>query len=94
MKIPHYDEHGQPLGEVNVDLPDRPKHRPVHVNLPPATSNHEKAFRPVLPAVEPIVDVRMHDLPGEGGAHLAVIITIAVICLTAFGALMWVTLGK
>jgi hypothetical protein len=94
MKIPHYDEHGQPIGEVDVDLPEHARPRPVHVSLPEHKDNHRPLKRPVLSAPEPIVDVRMHDLPAATEAHLAIIITIAVVCLAAFGALMWVVLGK
>jgi hypothetical protein len=94
MKIPHYDEHGKPIGEVDVELPDRPKQQPVHVALPPSPNNHKQLTRPVLPVDEPILDVKMHDLPEASGAHLAIIIAIAVVCLLAFGALMWVVLGK
>jgi hypothetical protein len=94
MKIPHYDEHGQPLGQVEVELPDRAKPRPVHVQLPDNRLNHKQPTRPVLSALEPIVDVKMHELPEPSTGHLAVILTIAVGCLLAFGALMWVVLSK
>jgi hypothetical protein len=93
MKIPHYDEHGQPLGQVDVDLPERHRSRAVHVTIPPGASNQTRPTRPVLPGVEPIADVRMHDLPAEG-AHLGLVIGIAVACVAAFGALMWMVLSR
>jgi hypothetical protein len=97
MKIPHYDEHGQPIGEVDIELPDHPKSSPARLTHAHVHNGakHQRLTHPVLETREPIVDVKMHDLPDTvGGASLAVIITIVAVCAAGLIAILWTIFGR
>lgn len=97
MRIPHLDEQGHVIGEVDIPQPQTPApHRnsdsSVHDNAP----DDSEFDHAVLPMPDHLVaDVRMHELPEfAGGTHLAVAVVIAVGCVAVFAALLWVVLGR